>query len=212
MCAPPAFRAHSRIVPVLVALPVALVALAACRSAAPPAAPEPEPPPVIVETTPAPAPAPPPAPVVKVTGSSLNVRREPSTRAAVVGKAKRGERLEVLDDGGDWLRVRQVGGVEGWVAARYVARDEPCLPDKATAEVVDTPILSFVEGAPRGTVTVEGEVDPAGKVVKTTVTTNSTGSDAAAVVAAGELERMRFAPPVRRCRPVRFIYVYTRTF
>ncbi|MBI4915768.1 MAG: SH3 domain-containing protein [Acidobacteria bacterium] len=210
MCAPPACRAISLVKLVLVALPLALVALAACRSAAPP--PAPEPPAVIVEAPPAAAPAPPPAPVVKVTGSSLNVRREPTTRAAVVGKAKRGERLEVLDDGGDWLLVRRAGGTEGWVAARYVARDEPCLPDKATAEVVDTPILSFVEGAPRGTVTVEGEVDPAGKVVRTTVTTNSTGSDAAAVVAAGELERMRFAPPVRRCRPVRFIYVYTRTF
>ena len=212
MCALPAFRTHSRIVPVLVALPLALVALAACRSAAPPAPPEPEPPPVIVETTPAPAPAPPPAPVVKVTGSSLNVRREPSTRAAVVGKAKRGERLEVLAEQGDWMHVRQTGGSEGWVAARYVARDEPCLPDKATAEVIDTPILSFVEGAPRGTVTVEGEVDAAGKVVKTTVMANSTGSDAAAIVAASELERMRFSPPVRRCRPVRFIYVYSRSF
>ncbi len=210
MCAPLAFRAVSLVKLVVAALPIALLALAACRSAVPP--PAPEPPPVIVEATPAAAPAPPPAPVVKVTGSSLNVRREPSTKAVVVGKAKRGERLEVLDDGGDWLLVRQAGGTEGWVAARYVARDERCLPDKATAEVIDTPILSFVEGAPRGTVTVEGEVDPAGKVVKTTVTTNSTGSDAAAVVAAGELERMRFAPPVRRCRPVRFIYVYTRTF
>jgi len=187
-----------------------LLVLAACRTAAPPPAVA-EPPPVIVEAPPAPPP-PPPVPVGRVTGSSLNVRREPTTRAAVVGKARRGERLEVLAEQGDWLQVRLSGGSDGWVASRYVTRDEPCLADKPTAEVVDTPMLSFVEGGPKGTVTVEGDVDPTGKVVRTRVTANTTGDQTAAAVAESELTRMRFSPPVRRCKPVRFIYVYQRTF
>lgn len=196
--------------PLAVMLGGAVLALgAACKSAAPPPA-EPEPPPVIIEAPPAP-PAPPPPETARVTGSSLNVRGEPSTEAAVVGKLKRGERVEVGGSQGDWLRVRLADGRAGWVAARFVARDAPCLPDKATAEVVESPILSFVEGGPKGTVTVEGDVDPSGRVVATRVTANTAGETAAAV-AASELERMRFAPPVRRCKPVRFIYVYQRTF
>jgi len=76
------------------------------------------------------------------------------------------------------------------VAARYVARDEPCLPDKATPRS-STPDPLLRRGRAAGTVTVEAR-STRPEVVKTTVTTNSTGSERR-VVAAGELERC-FSP------------------
>jgi uncharacterized protein YgiM (DUF1202 family) len=193
-------------------LPVALLAVAACRTAAPEAAPgAPEPPPVVTEARPAAGPAPAET-RVRVTAGTLNVRGGPSTKEAPVTRVGKGTLLTVLGSRDAWLEVRVPGGQVGWVHSRYTAADEPCLPDKATAEVLSTPPLSFSELSARGTVRIEAEVDADGTVEKTTVAANTTGSEDAALLAEAEVRQMKFSPPVRRCRPVRFIYVYTRTF
>jgi uncharacterized protein YgiM (DUF1202 family) len=146
-----------------------------------------------------------------VTGSSLNVRSDPTTRSAVVARVKRGEQLPILGEDGAWLRIRLGDGREGWVHSRYVRRATPCASDKATAEIVESPLLSFSDVGAHGTVKIEAEVDPSGKVVATRVVENTAG-EAAAAIAEDELAHMRFSPPVKNCKPVRFIYVYTRSF
>jgi len=189
----------------------ALVLLAACRATMPPA-PEPAPTPVAT-----PVPEPVPAPVVErievtVTARSLNVRSAPGTDAAVVGKARRGDRLEVVGERGEWLEVRAAATSAGWVHRRYVRREAPCPADRAGGEVLESPPLSFSDFSSHGTVVVEAEVSAAGEVTGTRVTRNDTGDEALAELATREVRQMRFAPPVRRCVAVPFVYVYTRTF
>jgi SH3-like domain-containing protein len=188
-------------------LVLAVVACSSTQAPPPPAAP----PPVITEAPPAlPAPPPPP-PRATVTGSTLNVRSGPSTRSAVVARVKRGDQLPILGEDGAWLRIRLADGREGWVHSRYVRRTSPCPADKPTAEVIEAPPLSFSDAGGHGTVKIEAEVDATGKVVKTRVVENTAG-EAAAAIAENEVAGMRFSPPVRNCKPVRFIYVYTRSF
>lgn len=59
-----------------------------------------------------------------VNAVSLNIREEPSTSAAVLGKLRNGATVTLLgrNDGGDWLLVCCIpGGVEnGWVSAEFV--------------------------------------------------------------------------------------------
>ncbi len=185
----------------------ALVVLAACRAAAPPA-PQPTPPPVVTEERPTTT-----APVtVTVTARTLNVRAEPGTDAAIVGRARRGDRLEVVGDRGDWLEVRVGATLAGWVHGRYTRRDTPCPPDREGGEVLEGPPLSFSEIAGHGTVVVEAEVSAAGEVTAARVVRNDTGDPALAELAAHEVRQMRFAPPVRRCVPLPFVYVYERSF
>lgn len=187
------------------------VGAVACTATAPASRPAAEPPPVVSEATVAQPAASPPPPTATVTGSSLNVREQPTTNAPVVARARRGERLPILAEQGTWLRVRLADGREGWVSSRYVRRRAPCPDDKVTAEIIEAPPLSFADTGGHGTVKIEAEVDPSGKVVTTRVVENTAG-DAAAALAESELARMRFSPPVKHCRPVRFIYIYTRTF
>jgi TonB family protein len=97
------------------------------------------------------------------------------------------------------------------VHGRYTRREAGCLPDRA-GEVLESPPLSFSEVARHGTVVVEAEVSAAGEVTGTRVVRNDTRDAALAELAAHEVRQMRFAPPVRRCVPVAFIYVYERTF
>ena len=53
----------------------------------------------------------------KVT-SSLNLRDEPSTNGAVIGKIAKNAGGEILEDLGKWFRVRS-GGIEGYAASKY---------------------------------------------------------------------------------------------
>lgn len=52
-------------------------------------------------------------------GQKLNLRAQPNTGAAVLGQYSNGTAVKVLGVGTEWLRVR-VGGVEGYMSARYV--------------------------------------------------------------------------------------------
>lgn len=62
-----------------------------------------------------------------VTASSVNVRQDPSTDAAVVGRLTRGEAaLVVWQEGTDWARIVIEGdGLEGYVAARFLSDAAP---------------------------------------------------------------------------------------
>jgi hypothetical protein len=91
----------------------------------PPPPPRPEPPaPAPVKPPPPPPPPTPekpkiaPAPalrVIKVEWSSVNLREGPGMNHKVVGNVRKGTSLGVLEDTGQWLRVRFDDGKEAWV-------------------------------------------------------------------------------------------------
>lgn len=187
----------------LVALSM-LGGLAACKTAAPP---PPVPAAPAAEVEPAP-----PQEYVRVTCSRLNVREQPTTSAATVARVKKGERLEVLDREGEWVRVALADGATGWVHGKYVQSDQPCTPDKATADLLSGVPLSFTEGQSVGTVVLDANVDATGSVVSTKVVRDTTGIPELVQRAESEARELKFSPPVRNCRPVPFIYTYTRNF
>ncbi len=67
--------------------------------------------------------APEPAPEVTavVTARALNLRGGPGTNHPVTGKLAKGDRVRVLEEQGEWRRVR-VGeaGAEGWASSAYL--------------------------------------------------------------------------------------------
>lgn len=53
--------------------------------------------------------------------SNLNIRQEPSTDAAVVGKAAKGETVTLVEQTSeDWWKVKTADGEEGYAYARYL--------------------------------------------------------------------------------------------
>jgi uncharacterized protein YgiM (DUF1202 family) len=189
--------------------------LAAC--AAPPPAPTPIPSPAPAPASQAPAPAEEHAiGSGRVNASLLNVRREPSLQGEVVGHARRGERVTILGESGEWLRVRTGGGEVGWVSSQHVARDGAarrtgCPPD-SDYRFISAPRPSFNEDGPHGVVTIEASVNAQGTVTSTKVVSNTTGADALAVIAAREITAAKFAPPVRNCVARAFLFTYRRAF
>ena len=186
-----------------------LIVAAACQTSAPP---PPSPPaPAAVQPAPEAAPAPPPE-TVRVTGSKLNVRSRPTTAAASVARVRRGDQLAVLGRDGEWVQVKLADGTVGWVSGRYVAADAPCPADKASAELLSDVPLSLREGATIGQVVIDATVDASGSVASTKVVQDTTGTPELRERALAEVKALRFSPPVRKCKPVPFVYTYTRNF
>lgn len=53
--------------------------------------------------------------------SNLNIRQEPSTNAAIVGKAAKGEQVTLVEQSSeDWWKIRTTNGEEGYAYARYL--------------------------------------------------------------------------------------------
>jgi hypothetical protein len=65
--------------------------------------------------------------VVLGTGNAgLNLRAQPTTQGKIVGSAKEGEDLTVIDgpetaNQFEWWKVKTAGGTEGWAAGRFLA-------------------------------------------------------------------------------------------
>ncbi len=53
-----------------------------------------------------------------VTASLLFIRKDPSTNYSAVGMLRKGERIQVLESNGNWLKIK-----DGWVYSAYVAMD-----------------------------------------------------------------------------------------
>jgi len=66
-------------------------------------------------------------PYVVVLSDGLNLRAEPSTTSAIVKVLGSDQHLLLLEEGTGWYRVRDDGGIEGWVAAggRYTELVRP---------------------------------------------------------------------------------------
>ena len=58
---------------------------------------------------------------VATESSNLNIRQEPSTEAAVVGKAAKGDSVTLVEQtSDDWWKVKNAAGDEGYAYARYL--------------------------------------------------------------------------------------------
>lgn len=58
---------------------------------------------------------------VATDSSNLNIRQEPSTDAAVIGKANKGESVTLVEQTSeDWWKVRTADGEEGYAYSRYL--------------------------------------------------------------------------------------------
>jgi len=62
--------------------------------------------------------------LVSARNPTINLRAAPSTDAEVLWRLSRGYPLQVLERRGDWLRVQDFEGDQGWVA-RSVVSDTP---------------------------------------------------------------------------------------
>ncbi len=88
----------------------------------PPTREAPKPPPQKVQpetTVPPQAPAVAPKPILRiaqVVWANVNLREGPGTNYRVIGNAKKGTSLKVLETKGDWLRVRLENAKEAWVS------------------------------------------------------------------------------------------------
>lgn len=156
---------------------------------------------------------------VRVNASTLNVRAEASASSAIVGHTRRGERLALLAESGDWLRVRLGDGATGWVSAQHVVREGAaarprrggCPPD-SDYSFAKPPKPAFAENGPHGIVVVEATVNAQGVVTATRIVSNETHDAALAAVAEGEIRGARFNPPIRNCAPKAFFFTYKRAF
>ncbi|MHB0972407.1 MAG: SH3 domain-containing protein [Thermoanaerobaculia bacterium] len=182
-----------------------LLAIAACQTA-------PEAPPVVVAPEPtADVARDEPIGTVRVAATTLNVRDSASTESAILASVKRGEKLTLLRGDGAWYKVRLSTGVDGWVSSKHVRRVASCPPD-SEFRFVEPPMVAFSDSAAHGVVSVEVDVDAKGKILRTKVTGNTTGDETLAFLTEREIRTAKFAPPVRNCKPMRFIYVYRKTF
>ena len=156
---------------------------------------------------------------VRVTATTLNVRKEASASADVVGQVRKGERLTLLAAGDEWMRVRLADGATGWVSAQHVTREgaqsrsrRGC-PADADYRFAKAPLPAFSDQAtPHGVVAVDANVDRNGNVTSTHVISNTTGDQTLAAMAEREIRDAKFVAPIRRCAPQPFIFSYKRSF
>ncbi len=62
--------------------------------------------------------------ILAVTGSTVNLRKEPSTNSSILGKVVEGDNLisEGLTDDGEWYKVK-FGDIEGYIYKDYITED-----------------------------------------------------------------------------------------
>jgi N-acetylmuramoyl-L-alanine amidase len=78
-----------------------------------------------------------------VTGSSVNVRGGPGTTNSVINQVAQGDSLPVLEQSGDWFRVKLQNGSSGWVAGWLVSvNTNAASPTAQNTAVAASPIKS----------------------------------------------------------------------
>lgn len=187
-----------------------ILILAACATPAPPPAPAPQP------STPAAEAA---IGTVRVATSVLNVRKEPSLSGAVMTQVKKGDRLDLLSSGDEWMHVRLADGSTGYVSAGLVTREgvtrkarKGC-PADTDFTFAKTPVPSFSENqTSHGIVMVDATVNTRGDVTATKIISNTTGDESLGFMAEREIKNARFVAPIRNCVPRPFIFTYKRSF
>ncbi|WP_334154533.1 SH3 domain-containing protein [Tepidimonas sp.] len=81
--------------------------------------------------------------LVSVRSPVVNLRATPSTEGEVLWQLRRGYPLQVLQRQGDWIRVRDFEGDEGWVAARVTGEERHHVVRASTLNLRSGPGLEW---------------------------------------------------------------------
>ncbi|HEX2483849.1 MAG TPA: TIGR04211 family SH3 domain-containing protein [Myxococcota bacterium] len=84
-----------------------------------------------------------------VRGAALNLRAGPGPEHAVLAAVPPGERLDVLESKGEWMRVRRSDGTSGWIARTYLVQDAPPAARIAELEAQVAQLEQQLDGAAR---------------------------------------------------------------
>ena len=87
------------------------------------------------------------------TVTKLNIRKEPSTTGAIIGKIQQGDVVAVMERNGEWTRINAYPYAQGWISMQQVAKTDraafdgylaslPAIRSLAApvAKVVDVPV------------------------------------------------------------------------
>lgn len=143
-------------------------------------------------------------------GSAL-LYAEPSTSSPVVATLSSGEQLFLIQRTTDWLQVRAASGVIGFIQPSALV-EPTCTTDRAEPRILEAPIFAFKENGPHGNVVIEAEFDANARILSTRVLENLLGDPAFEQEALADLQRLRFLPPTKDCKPRPFFYTFTRQF
>ena len=94
------------------------------------------PPPETPKVTPPPSP---PVRVTQVVWDFVNLREGPGMNYKVIGNAKKGTSLKILEIKGDWLRIRLEDGSEAWVS-KLATSEAPKPPPPSSTPIKPTPM------------------------------------------------------------------------
>ncbi len=83
-------------------------------------------------------PPPPPLRITQVVWDSVNLRQGPGMNYKVIGNARKGTSLKIIEVNGDWLRVRLEDGSTAWVSK--LATSEAPKPPPSTTSFTPTPM------------------------------------------------------------------------
>lgn len=133
---------------------------------------------------------------------------EPSTSSPVVATLSSGEQLSLIQRTADWLQVR-VSGVTGFIQPSALVA--PCTTDRAEPRILEAPFFAFQQRG-LGNVVIEAEFDANARILNTRVLESSSGDPALEQEALADLQRIRFLPPTKDCKPRPFFYTFTREF
>lgn len=59
--------------------------------------------------------------IATVSATSLNMRSGPGIENKLAGSAKKGEKVTVLEQSGEWSRIKKSNGIEGWVLSKFLS-------------------------------------------------------------------------------------------
>ncbi|NLT94091.1 MAG: SH3 domain-containing protein [Clostridia bacterium] len=93
-----------------------------------------------------------------VTGSIVNVRKEPSTQAARVTQVKAGDVVQIIGEKNDWYQVKTGSGKEGWIANWLLSLETTLTPTETEPSTSLPPVNQTPVETVSKTVIVTGSV------------------------------------------------------
>lgn len=136
---------------------------------------------------------------------------EPLASSPVVATLSSGEQLSLIQRTTEWLQVRTASGVIGFIQPSALVAPT-CTTDRSEPRILELPVFAFKEGGPHGNVVIEAEFDANARILNTNVLENLLGDPALEQQALADLQRVRFLPPTKDCKPRPFFYTFTRQF
>lgn len=114
----------------------------------------------------------------KSSADKVNVRLSPKESAPILGQINKNEIINVLEDAGQWVRIAPIFNSFGWVNKKFITKADANAPKPQPKSILtpaknidiikpDTKPDTKEEG---NSITIEGIVQPYGKVINRTAT------------------------------------------